>query len=67
MLYPGFDAWRRPESGGVAACPRAGCAAPIILAKGQLGAGPIAVDDTLVYWGAYNAADYATLWAVAKP
>jgi hypothetical protein len=53
--------------GGVAACLRAGCSAPIILATGQLGAGPIAVDDRNVYWGAYTAADHATLWVIPKP
>jgi hypothetical protein len=54
-------------SGGVAACPRAGCSTPMTIATDQIGAGPIAVDDRNVYWAAYSAANYVTIWAVAKP
>lgn len=63
----GYDGQGGP--GGVAACPRAGCSPDhfVVIATNQTGAGPIAVDNSRVYWAAYTTTDFATLWAQAKP
>ena len=55
--------------GKVFACPIKGCAAtgPIVLATGNLFAGPVTVDDKAVYWVEFGGTSAGRVRKVAKP